>query len=57
MVSALPKTIRTLRQVGRSNYKRDFSRYALTAGKRISRNGAVYWETRRNRSDVFKKRI
>ena len=30
---------------------RDGSRRALLPGKRISRNGKVYWETRRNRSD------
>jgi hypothetical protein len=33
------------------NKKADKSRKALKPGKRISKTGKVYWETRRNRSD------
>jgi len=29
---------------------------ALPPGKRISKSGNVYWETRKNRSDLDKKR-
>ena len=29
----------------------DASRKALMAGKRVSKNGKIYWETRSNRSD------
>lgn len=33
----------------------DRKRIALRPGKRISKNGKVYWETRKNRSDVIPK--
>ena len=36
---------------------RDKGRRALLPGKRISRNGKVYWETRKNRSDALGKRV
>jgi hypothetical protein len=45
------KLVRRLPQVGKSNKSIDESRNALTAGKRVSKNGKVYWETRKNRSD------
>lgn len=45
------RNLRTLKQVGTSNKKRDAARKALMPGKRISKNGKVYWETRKNRSD------
>ena len=35
----------------------DSQRKALLPGKRISKTGKVYWETRRNRSDVKGSRI
>lgn len=35
-----------------SNKKADGRKKALKPGKRISRNGNVYYESRRNRSDV-----
>jgi hypothetical protein len=38
-------------QVGRSNRKRDSKRLALPPGKRISKTGKIYFETRKNRSD------
>ena len=39
-------------QVGRTNLKADGKRRAGPPGRRISRRGRVYTETRRNRSDV-----
>jgi hypothetical protein len=36
----------------RESLKLDRSRKALPPGKRISKSGKVYWETRRNRSDL-----
>lgn len=35
----------------------DAARGALEPGKRMSRNGRIYWETRVNRSDLKGKRI
>lgn len=48
---SLRKNLRTLDQVGRTHKKVDAARKALAPGKRISKNGKVYWETRKNRSD------
>ena len=45
------RNLRTLKQVGTSNKKIDEARKALMPGKRISKSGKVYWETRKNRSD------
>ena len=45
------KNLKQLKQVGKSDLKRDMVRKALMPGKRISKNGNVYWETRKNRSD------
>ncbi len=39
-------------QTGTSDLKRDKSRKALPSGKRISRTGKIYYEARRNRSDL-----
>ena len=39
-------------QVGKSNKKVDSRRTALPPGKRISKSGKVYWETRKSRSDL-----
>lgn len=39
------------RQIGRSSKKRDAPRKALKPGKRKSRNGKIYYENRKNRSD------
>lgn len=50
--------LKVLDQTGKkANYKRDVSRQALPAGKRISRTGNIYWETRKNRSDKLGKRV
>ncbi len=39
-------------QTGKSNKKRDKSRKALPPGKRRSKTGKIYWESRANRSDL-----
>jgi hypothetical protein len=49
---SMRKNLRTLDQVGRTSKKIDASRKALAPGKRISKTGKVYWETRKNRSDA-----
>ena len=50
--------LKTLDQTGtRKSLMRDRSRKARVPGKRISKTGKVYWETRRNRSDVPGKNI
>jgi hypothetical protein len=38
----------------RKSIKKDRARKALPPGKRISKSGKIYWETRRNRSDLKK---
>ena len=56
--SLLQETLRVLRQSGnRVSLPRDRGRLAQTPGKRVSRTGHVYWETRKNRSDETNKRI
>jgi len=39
-------------QVGKTNKVVDRKRTALSPGKRVSRTGHIYWETRMNRSDM-----
>jgi len=51
------KNLRVLPQVGKSNAVIDAGRKALASGKRISKTGKVYWETRKNRSDAIGKKI
>jgi len=51
------KNLRTLKQVGTSDKKVDASRKALVPGKRISSTGKVYWETRKNRTDLKGQKI
>ena len=51
------KNLRVLKQVGKTNVKVDASRDALKPGKRISKNGNVYWETRKNRSDALGSKV
>ena len=53
----LPRVLKKLNQVGRSDKITDKKRSALAPGKRISKNGNIYWETRKNRSDVKGKTI
>lgn len=52
-----PKVIKELKQRGTSNKKRDEPREALLPGKRISKSGKVYWETRKNRSDKLGSKV
>ena len=47
-----PKIVYALKQTGkRKSLFSDSRRNALMPGKRISKNGKTYWETRLNRSD------
>ena len=50
--------LRDLPQKGKpSDQPRDFARFARPPGKRISKNGKIYWETRKNRSDIQGSRL
>jgi len=51
------RNLRTLPQVGKTTKDVDQSRKALMPGKRISKAGNVYWETRKNRSDAKGKKV
>jgi hypothetical protein len=42
-------------QTGKTNVPVDKKITAMRAGKRISKTGNVYWETRKNRTDVVPK--
>jgi len=46
------KTVKVRYQKGTSNKVWDLKYRALKPGKRISKNGKVYWEYRTNRSDA-----
>jgi len=46
------RNLRVLKQVGKTDVSIDKKRNALMPGKRISKTGKVYWETRKNRSDA-----
>jgi len=53
---------RTLPQVKKSNRPqenilRDAARFARQPGKRLSKSGKIYWETRENRSDMKGKNL
>lgn len=52
-----PKVLRVIKhQTGKKpNIVVDKQHVALKAGKRISKTGHIYWETRKNRSDVVPK--
>jgi len=41
----------------RYDYDKDASRKALLPGKRISKNGNIYYEQRQNRSDKRNKKV
>lgn len=45
-----------LRQIGKSNIKRDKLFVAKKPGKRVSASGNVYYERRRNRSDKNRRK-
>jgi len=51
------KTIKLLKQTGKSKLGADRKRKALPPGRRISKKGKKYTETRRNRSDKKGKRV
>ena len=52
--SRSPKVTRKInRQVGKSNRYVDQQLGALAPGQRVSRNGKKYYETRKNRSDLY----
>ena len=44
-------------QSGDSDYSKDDKRIALPPGKRISKNGNIYYEHRKNRSDKKDKSV
>lgn len=51
-----PKVLRVLKQTGhKPNIVVDKFKKALKPGKRISKTGKIYWESRRNRSDINPK--
>jgi len=51
-------TVKVLKQSGKWIDKaRDSGRKAMLPGKRISKTGKVYWETRKNRTDAPMKNI
>ena len=41
----------------RTDLLRDAARSARAPGKRVSKTGKVYWETRQNRSDKLKSNL
>jgi hypothetical protein len=45
------------RQTGTSHTKRDSARKAMQPGKRRSASGRVYYENRKNRSDLRGRRV
>jgi len=52
------KIIKVLKQQGKAeSIARDLGRSARLPGKRTSKTGKVYWETRVNRSDAAGKKI
>lgn len=54
----VPRTVKVLPQTGKlKNIRADIMRQAKAPGKRISKSGAEYWETRINRSDRTGRRI
>ena len=46
------KTLKVTHAIGSSNVLWDKRFKAMTPGKRISKNGKIYWEYRINRSDI-----
>lgn len=53
------RNLRVLKQVAKNKTNKDIDskRKALMPGKRISKTGKVYWETRANRSDSKGSRV
>lgn len=51
--SPYPRVLRSVKwQRGRSNTAKDRRLKAMKPGKRVSRTRRIYWETRKNRSDL-----
>lgn len=56
--SLVQETLKVLKQTGfRESIPRDRGRLAGLPGKRVSKTGKIYWETRKNRSDAGGKKI
>jgi len=51
------RTLKILKQKGTSNLKIDEKRTAMLPGKRISKTGKIYFESRRNRSDSLGSKV
>ena len=51
------RVTRILRQRGHTNIPIDRTRKAIGSGRRVSKTGHVYWETRKNRSDQIGKNV
>ena len=51
------RNLRVLDQTGKSNIADDRKRDALKPGKRVSKKGNIYWETRKNRSDAVGSKV
>ena len=51
------RNLRVLKQVGSSSKVIDSRRKALLPGKRFSKSGKTYWETRKNRSDARDSKV
>jgi hypothetical protein len=51
------RNLRELPQKGTSNKEIDRTKHALLPGKRLSKTGKIYWETRVSRSDKKGSRI
>lgn len=52
-----PRPVQRVHQTGKSDVARDKKLAALAPGKRISKNGNVYYEYRKNRSDRRGSRV
>lgn len=52
------KTIKYIKtRTGKTKISIDKKRSALLPGKRVSKSGRIYYEKRRNRSDLIKKKV
>lgn len=56
-VKRMAKVLKVIKhQTGRTNVPVDKLVKAMPSGKRLSKNGKVYWETRKNRTDISPKK-
>lgn len=51
------RNLRELKQTSKTTKSIDDKRKALRPGKRRSKTGKIYWETRANRSDAKGKKV